>query len=106
VLTNKLAQVLRSLGVGKGDRVFSLLGRAPELYVAALGALKNGSVFSPLFSAFGNEPIQARMSVGEAKLLITTEALYRRKVASWRNELGSLAHDHADLGPCPSAPVS
>ena len=34
-------------GVGQGDRVFSLLGRVPELYVAALGTLKNTSVFSP-----------------------------------------------------------
>ena len=44
--------------VAKGDRVFSLLGRIPELYFAALGTLKNGSVFSPLFSAFGPEPIK------------------------------------------------
>ena len=48
------------LGVAKGDRVFALLPRIPELYVACLGTLKNGSVFSPLFSAFGPEPIAAR----------------------------------------------
>ena len=40
-------------GVTKSDRVFSLLGRVPELYIAALGTLKAGGVFSPLFSAFG-----------------------------------------------------
>ena len=43
------------------------LAGVPELYFAALGTLKNGSVFSPLFSAFGPEPIKARMSIGSAK---------------------------------------
>jgi len=75
-----------------GDRVFSLLGRVPELYIAALGTLKKGSVFSPLFSAFGPEPIKARMTIGEANALITTEAFYRRKVETWRKELATLKH--------------
>jgi acetyl-CoA synthetase len=60
---NRFANVLAQRGVTKGDRVFSLLGRVPELYVTALGTLKNGSVFSPLFSAFGPEPIKARMTM-------------------------------------------
>lgn len=38
-LTNRFANVLRKLGVGKGDRVFALAGRIPELYTTALGAL-------------------------------------------------------------------
>ena len=70
----------------------SLLGRVPDLYVAALGTLKNGSVYSPLFSAFGPEPIKARMSIGDAKVLVTTEAFYKRKVAAWRDELETLEH--------------
>jgi acetyl-CoA synthetase len=77
-------------GIAKGDRVFSLLGRCPELYLAAFGTLRNGSVFSPLFSAFGPEPIKARMSIGAAKVLVTSEAFYRRKVEPWRHELASL----------------
>ena len=52
-LTNRFANVLRELGVGKGARVFALAGRIPELYTAALGTLKHGSVFCPLFSEFG-----------------------------------------------------
>jgi acetyl-CoA synthetase len=90
--TNRFANVLAERGIGKGDRVFSLLGRVPELYVAALGTLKNGSVFSPLFSAFGPEPIKARMAIGNAKVLITSEAFYRRKVEPWRKELPQLVH--------------
>ncbi|MCK4502159.1 MAG: AMP-binding protein, partial [Desulfuromonadales bacterium] len=49
--SNRFANVLRFLEVGKGERVFSLSGRIPELYFAALGTLKNISVFCPLFSA-------------------------------------------------------
>jgi acetyl-CoA synthetase len=91
-LTNRFANVLRGLGIGRGDRVFVLAGRIPELYVAMLGALKNGSVVTPLFSAFGPEPIKTRLALGEAKVLVTTEALYRRKVAGIAAELPHLAH--------------
>jgi len=87
---NRFANVLAQRGIGKGDRVFSLLGRVPELYMAALGTLKNGSVFSPLFSAFGPEPIKARMTIGDAKAVVTTEAFYRRKIEPWRKDLASL----------------
>jgi len=90
--TNRFANVLAQREIAKGDRVFSLLGRVPELYIAALGTLKNGSVFSPLFSAFGPEPIKARMTIGEAKAIIVTEAFYRRKIEPWRKDLASLKH--------------
>jgi acetyl-CoA synthetase len=99
---NRFANVLKRCGVAKGDRVFSLLGRVPELYFAALGTLKNGSVFSPLFSAFGPEPIKARMSIGAAKVLVTSEAFYRRKVEPWRSELVSL--EHVLLTDCSDSP--
>lgn len=91
-VTNRFANVLHRLGVAKGDRVFSLTGRVPELYVAALGTLKQGSVFCPLFSAFGPEPIKSRMTIGQPKVLVTTAALYERKVASIRSTLPSLEH--------------
>ncbi|MGO9006687.1 MAG: acetate--CoA ligase [Beijerinckiaceae bacterium] len=89
---NRFANVLVQCGVTKGDRVFSLLGRVPELYIAALGTLENGSVFSPLFSAFGPEPIKARMTIASAKVLVTSEAFYRRKIEPWRKTLASLEH--------------
>ena len=90
--TNRFANLLGSLGVGKGDRVFSLLGRMPELYVAALGTLKNTSVFSPLFSAFGPEPIRDRLRLGDAKVLLTTPELYQRRIAPIRDSLPGLEH--------------
>jgi acetyl-CoA synthetase len=91
-LSNRFANVLGRLGVGKGERVFVLAPRIPELYAAALGTLKRQAVFCPLFSAFGPEPIQARMSIGAGRVLLTTAALYRRKVAPIRERLPDLAH--------------
>ena len=90
-LSNQFANALRNLGVGKGDRLFVLSSRIPELYIAMLGALKNGSVFSPLFSAFGPEPIRQRLEGGDAKVLVTTPDLYD-KVAPLRGDLPSLEH--------------
>jgi acetyl-CoA synthetase len=89
---SRFASMLAQHGVTKGQRVFSLLGRSPELYIAALGTLKNGSVFSPLFSAFGPEPVKARMTIGNATVLVTSEAFYRRKVEPWRKDLASLQY--------------
>jgi acetyl-CoA synthetase len=90
--TDRFARMLGSLGYGKGVRVFSLLGRIPELYVAALGTLKAGGVFCPLYSAFGPEPVRARMTIGEAQVLVTTAADYAKKVLPWRSQLPSLKH--------------
>jgi acetyl-CoA synthetase len=90
--TSRFANLLQTLGVGKGDRVFSLLGRVPELYVAALGTLKNTSVFSPLFPAFGPEPIRERLSLGDARVLVTSPQLYERRIAPIRDSLPGLEH--------------
>ena len=76
--TNRFANVLCALGVEREERVFVLTGRIPELYVAALGTLRHGSVFSPLFSSFGPEPIEQRLLLGGARVLVTTADLYRR----------------------------
>ncbi|MCJ8501129.1 acetate--CoA ligase [Desulfatitalea alkaliphila] len=91
-LSNRFANVLRELGIGAADTVCALAGRIPELYVAALGTLKNRSVFCPLFSAFGPEPIFQRLSRGDAKLLLTSERLYRLKVHPLRDKLPKLEH--------------
>ncbi|HZZ80519.1 MAG TPA: acetate--CoA ligase [Gemmataceae bacterium] len=90
--TNRFANAMTRLGIAQGDRVFVLAGRIPELYIAALGTLKNRSIFCPLFSAFGPEPIRARLNIGQPKVLVTTESLYRRKVAGSREVLPFLEH--------------
>jgi acetyl-CoA synthetase len=90
-LTGRFARGLQRLGVAAGDRVYALTGRIPELYVAALGTLKNRSIFCPLFSAFGPDPIRARLAIGKATVLVTTESLYHRKVAGIRAGLPHLS---------------
>ncbi|MCR9257235.1 MAG: acetate--CoA ligase [Alphaproteobacteria bacterium] len=86
----RFAAVLAAHGLTTGDSVFSLTGRVPELYAAALGTLKAGMVFTPLFSAFGPEPIRTRMEIGAANALVTTVPLYKRKIAPWRDQIPSL----------------
>jgi acetyl-CoA synthetase len=90
--TNRFANLLGALGTKKGERVFSLLGRVPELHVAALGTLKSGCIFCPLFAAFGPEPIRERLSLGDARVLVTTEKLYRKKIEPLRAQLPGLKH--------------
>ena len=87
---NRFANVLVSLGTARGDRVFTLLGRGAALHAAALGTLKAGRVFCPLFSAFGPEPVQTRLSLGGARVLVTTASLYERKIAPLRDRLPEL----------------
>jgi acetyl-CoA synthetase len=90
--TNRFANILRDLGLSKGDTVSVLAGRIPELYLAALGTLKNASVFCPLFSAFGPEPVYQRLSRGEARVLVTTERQYQQKVVNIMDRLPKLRY--------------
>jgi len=88
----RFSQVLKRLGVQPGQRVFLLLARTPELYAAALGALRHGAVLSPLFAAFGPEPLLTRLRLGEAAVLVTSAALYQRRVAGVVGQVPSLKH--------------
>ncbi|MBN2808395.1 MAG: acetate--CoA ligase [Deltaproteobacteria bacterium] len=89
-LSGQFAQVLQQLEVGSGERVFTLLGRVPELYITALGTLKQGAVFSPLFAVFGPEPIRLRLTAGKARVLVTTQRLYEDKIKPLRKLLPEL----------------
>jgi acetyl-CoA synthetase len=91
-LTNRFANVLGGLGVEPGALLFALSGRHPDLYVAMLGALKARCGVSPLFSAFGPDPVRQRMRAGRGQVLVTTAAYYRQKVAPVRDDLPDLAH--------------
>ncbi|HTR53559.1 MAG TPA: acetate--CoA ligase, partial [Kofleriaceae bacterium] len=92
VETRRFGNALRHLGVGAGDVVFALCPRIPELYAAALGTLAIQAVFSPLFAAFGPDPIVTRMRAGAGKVLVTTASLYARKIAPIRDLLPGLQH--------------
>jgi acetyl-CoA synthetase len=104
--TSRFANVLGGLGIVAGDRVCVMADRIPELVIAALGTLKARSVFMPLFAAFGPEPIRARVGIGRPRVLVTTQSLYRRKVAAIRAGLDSVEHVllvRDEEGPLPEA---
>ena len=70
-LSNRLANALRHLGIGRGDRVAVLLSQGPELAVAHLAAYKLGAIVLPLFALFGPDAIAYRLKDSGAKALIT-----------------------------------
>lgn len=78
-LSSRFANALTTLGIKKGESVFALTGRIPELYIAALGTLKTTAVFCPLYSVFGPEPVFQRLNRGDAKILVTTKELFEKK---------------------------
>ncbi len=88
----KFANVLKRLHLAKGERVFTLSSRIPQLYASAMGIFKNQNVLCPLFSQFGPEPILQRMLKGDAKLLLTTKKLYEKKVRPILHELLDLRY--------------
>jgi acetyl-CoA synthetase len=102
---NRFANALCALGLSRGQRIFSLLGRGPALHIAALGTMKAGMVFCPLFSAFGPDPVRTRLELGEAAVLITSDVLYERKIAAFRSQLPNLREVLIVPGPGKNAPA-
>ena len=89
--SDKLANVLRNLGVEKGDRIFLFLPRVTELYISIIAIAKVGAIAGPMFSAFGPEAVKDRLHDSEAKVLITTPDLNQR-VHEIKEELPALKH--------------
>ncbi|WP_274650477.1 acetate--CoA ligase [Paenibacillus humicola] len=87
--SNRFANVLRGLGIGKGDRLFIFMPRTPELYFCLLGALKVGAVIGPLFEAFMETAVKDRLQDSGASAIVTTPALLSRIS---RSELPELKH--------------
>jgi acetyl-CoA synthetase len=75
---NKFANVLKSLGVKKGDRVGIYLPMIPEVQIAMLACARIGAVHSVVFSAFSGQSVRDRMLDAEAKVLVTADGYYRR----------------------------
>ena len=73
--SNQFGNVLRGLGIGKGERVFIFMPRTPELYYSLLGSLKVGAVVGPLFEAFMETAVKDRLEDSEAVAIITTPSL-------------------------------
>jgi len=75
---NRMAAVLRSLGLGKGDAIGVFMPMVPEIVVAMLSIIKIGGIFLPLFSGFGAAAIVSRLKDADAKALFTAAGTYRR----------------------------
>lgn len=89
--SNKIANLLRSNVVNKGDRAFLFLPRIPELFYGFLGIVKSGAIAGTMFSAFGKDALRDRLENSGAKVLFTTKELYPR-VEEVKKDLPNLEH--------------
>ncbi len=76
--TNRLANALRRLGIGKGDRVGIFMPMTAECAVATLAVNRVGAVYVPIFSGFAPNAVATRLQDAEAVALITADAFSRR----------------------------
>jgi acetyl-CoA synthetase len=74
----KAANLLASLGVGRGDRVAIYMPLIPEAVVAMLACARVGAIHSVVFGGFAAESLRARIEDAEAKLVITADGGYRK----------------------------
>ena len=91
MLSNRFANILRSLGVGKGDRVFIMLPRIPEWYVAMVGMIKLGAVPMPATPLCTPRDIEYRISASEA-IMVITDVENAPKVDEVAGDCPSLKH--------------
>ncbi|WP_342662785.1 AMP-binding protein [Oceanospirillum beijerinckii] len=70
----QFANFLKSQGVKAGDRISCMLPRTPDLLVVVLGTWRIGAVYQPLFTAFGYEAIEYRITQCDAKVVVTDDA--------------------------------
>ncbi len=77
-LTNRAANALRALGVGKGDRVAIYMPMIPETVAATLACGKLGAVYMPVFSGYGAEAVATRLQDSGAKVVVTADGFHRR----------------------------
>ncbi|MDP2663479.1 MAG: acetate--CoA ligase [Dehalococcoidia bacterium] len=92
--TNRLAHALKSLGIGKGDRVGIFMPMTPEVAVATLACSKIGAIYIPIFSGYGPGAVVSRLQASDARILITADGFYRRgQVAPMKDVADAAADD-------------
>ena len=79
-LVQRFANVLKGLGVKRGDRVAIYMGMGPELAIAMLACARIGAVHSVIFGGFAAQAIVDRVNDSECVLLLTQDVSYRRGV--------------------------
>ena len=78
VAVNQFANVLKSLGVAKGDRVAIYLPLIPEAVIAMLACARIGAIHSVVFGGFSPESLRDRINDSQCKVLVTSDGGYRR----------------------------
>ena len=73
-LSNRLANGLKASGIGPGDRFGILLPQCPETAISHIAAYKIGAIAIPLFTLFGTDALEYRLSNSEAKGIVTDSA--------------------------------
>ncbi len=74
----RVANVLKKFGVGKGDRIGIYMGMCPEIVIAVLACARIGAVHNVVFGGFAAQALADRMNDAQCKLLITQDTSYRR----------------------------
>jgi acetyl-CoA synthetase len=74
---SRMASIIKSLGVGKGDRVTIYMGRIPEIAFAMLACAKLGAIHSVVFGGFSVDALQGRIEDSTSKLVITCDGSYQ-----------------------------
>ncbi len=74
----KFANVLKSLGVKKGDRVTIYMGRIPEIVIAMLATARIGAIHSVVYGGFSVEALHERIEDSQSKILITADGAFQR----------------------------
>ena len=88
-LSNKMANLLLAAGLVRGDRVGILLSQSLETPVAHVGAWKAGMISIPLFTLFGEDALEYRLTDSGAKAIVT-DAVGLAKLARVRDKLPNL----------------
>ncbi len=91
----KFASVIRSMGVGKGDRVTIYMGRIPELMIAMLACAKVGAMHSVVYGGFSTEALLSRIDDSDSKLLITCDGSWLRGKIIKLKDIANAAVDRA-----------
>ncbi|MDA8407913.1 MAG: acyl-CoA synthetase [Deltaproteobacteria bacterium] len=84
-LSNKLANGLEIHGIRKGDRVAILLGQGPETALTHIAVYKLGAIAIPMFTLFGPEALEYRLSNSGASAVITDAANIDKILEIWNN---------------------
>ncbi|MBS3946048.1 MAG: AMP-binding protein, partial [Melioribacter sp.] len=76
--TCKFANILKSLGVNRGDRVTIYMGRTPEIIMAMLACARIGAIHSVVYGGFSVESLAERIEDSNSKVLIVSDGAYQR----------------------------